>query len=530
MCGLCGGASTYLVDGEIEMIKQLMVLNRWRGSDSTGMFDYIANPKALKPKKKAPTPSPARYWKSPSDALTFAQGAFTDAAEYRWDKGRVQAIAVHCRAATKGEVSIKNAHPFYFSGDKAPLIGMHNGTIFGEFKHSKEHETDSEALYRNIYEYGIEETLENLASLYNVAYALVWMNLEDRAIYFLRNKERPLNYLQGTGSIYWASEKRMLAYAGGTFIKSQQAPDIREFQPGLLYKLPVGSVKLETINIKIPEKKGYVNVPFREDYFTEGAASRSPSSRGSSAPARSFVMPEGMQWVGMVYKKEDFIRGYNETTGWMANDTIERIEALGKEKNKTVWSVQDGVTGLYFTAFMFGVLTRKRVDAKLPWYNPDQPMTERTITPFQVPMTEPPPTGNVVPLRQSVLLPEPKEMPALPENLNRNNPDNPLFQKKGGGERLTHKYNNTRCTYDEYVRRLNVGCAWCNCHVPETEHIHWCNDHDWLCAQCSADAKDPNHGVHTIFKYHEVGNLIDDQFFDADGNIIEQTKKHNWMN
>lgn len=117
----------------------------------------------------------------------------------------------HCRAATQGAVSDKNAHPFQFG----TVTLTHNGTIP---KHSIESPkntlatTDSAMLTALLAEADVEkahEVFENTGG----AWAVVWYDERDGSLNFARNDERPLWFGSTPDNkiLTWASERWMLA-------------------------------------------------------------------------------------------------------------------------------------------------------------------------------------------------------------------------------------------------------------------------------------------------------------------------------
>lgn len=207
MCGLFGGISSVLSPADRSFLGDLMLLNSWRGKDSTGIMDYV--PLVSLPIKKKFSQN-YMTWKSIDEPYDFYREYWLDIAVERWMKSPAKIIAGHTRAATKGTVIRKNAHPFVHG----PIIGMHNGTITGEFENSKLFDTDSEAIYYNINKLGLKETIDDLGK-HSAAYALVWMNTQENTLNFLKNDKRPLHYArlgENGSTIYWSSEKEDLEY------------------------------------------------------------------------------------------------------------------------------------------------------------------------------------------------------------------------------------------------------------------------------------------------------------------------------
>lgn len=206
MCGICGAFSTSpLSEHELDKVRKLVVLNHWRGEDSTGAMWWNSPVTAAIDEK--PMKKDFGYMKRLEHPFYFEQITWEeDLKKKAWKENRPQAISVHCRAATIGAIKVKNAHPFHSQN----IIGMHNGTVSADFRNSKKFETDSEAIINNIAQLGIEDTIQDLP--YNAAYALVWMNMKDGTLNFLKNVSRPLHIYNQGSTIYWSSAAHDLEY------------------------------------------------------------------------------------------------------------------------------------------------------------------------------------------------------------------------------------------------------------------------------------------------------------------------------
>lgn len=197
MCGICGVISGNFTQPEEEMFKKLLFFNVFRGKDSTGVMRVLKNKREVEIKKSL----------NPSSAAIYMKG--DPISEILNEKGGVNALIGHCRAATKGEIKIENAHPFEFSN----VAGVHNGTIHKKFKGTENYGTDSEALYSLINDVGIEEALNEVQGYETPAYALCWYDKRDGLIRFIHNSQRPINF--------------GFAYAGSTLAFSSDIDTLR---------------------------------------------------------------------------------------------------------------------------------------------------------------------------------------------------------------------------------------------------------------------------------------------------------------
>lgn len=237
MCGLFGAASTILTHNERGNVRDLGILNQFRGVDSTGIV-YAAGSK--KSNKKS-------YYlqKQATDSTGFFLNPKITGPLMSQDK--VQAIIGHCRAATCGEITDENAHPY----EVGSIIGAHNGTIASLGKDGK---TDSYGLFEMIDEFGLTQTLQ---AHYNDAYALSFFNRETNQLNLIRNDKRPLWIAETAGTVYWSSEKEAL-----TFIASRNNLNfnkIRLLPVNVLFTLDIGTCtfKERFLDVEPPRSTEY---------------------------------------------------------------------------------------------------------------------------------------------------------------------------------------------------------------------------------------------------------------------------------
>jgi hypothetical protein len=197
MCGIVGIATNF-TNGfnykETDALRDMLFIDTLRGLDSTGVFgvDKHSNVEILK---------------EATHGLRFIH-----APEYKEFQGKLLSAGLfavgHNRAATRGEVTDKNAHPFWVD-DR--IILVHNGTVRGDHKKDlKDVEVDSEAIAHLLSE---EPDIEKAFKKINSAFALCWFDTRKHTLHLLRNSERPMWWVQGENNGYlWASEEHTLNY------------------------------------------------------------------------------------------------------------------------------------------------------------------------------------------------------------------------------------------------------------------------------------------------------------------------------
>lgn len=207
MCGLVGAVGQLVTDDRKALWK-LLQLDTVRGPHSTGVFTRKYNfGKNKKGKNKVDTYYLNKSLGTPWDWIVDHGDDFV--------RGLPQVDSHvyigHNRWATKGAINEDNAHPF----KQGNLVGVHNGTLtarsINKLDDHTEFETDSECVYHNISENGLEETYSRLEG----AWVLIWHDLAKNETYIIKNNQRPLwlAHTQDEKRLFWASEKWMLDVA-----------------------------------------------------------------------------------------------------------------------------------------------------------------------------------------------------------------------------------------------------------------------------------------------------------------------------
>lgn len=191
MCGIVGIAGN-LIHAHREGFEDMLRVCQVRGRDSTGVFKIGYNGISSWAKRVGP---PDYLLDSGAYTRTINSGNFP------------KVLVGHCRAKTMGAINEDNAHPFDFQN----VIGVHNGTLRAahSLDHYRDYEVDSQVLFRNINDKGVERVIPTLDD--EGAWALVFWDKTAQTINFLRNDKRPLwfTHTKDLKVMAWASEPWM---------------------------------------------------------------------------------------------------------------------------------------------------------------------------------------------------------------------------------------------------------------------------------------------------------------------------------
>jgi len=243
MCGHVGIAGA-LEHKDEATLKRLLLLDFFRGEDGTGFAQINRTASAGDVVKVGADPIELFHHEKFKKMLSAYQSSV---------------FMGHNRAATKGAKNRMNSHPFEFDH----IIGCHNGTLtpasFKELNEALEapNDVDSASVFESIANYGVDETLAMMQG----AWALVWFDLEEKTLNFLRNEQRPfwLGYSKLGDKIFWASEHEMITAAVSM---STSPSDMYNNEQGHQYwQLPVNTLYTFKIADIIANKTGMPPTP-----------------------------------------------------------------------------------------------------------------------------------------------------------------------------------------------------------------------------------------------------------------------------
>ena len=250
MCGIWGvfnkDQTSWTVKGDKDLAELMSVVSTSRGRHSSG-FCFI--PKLLTHSISRPEPKIIRSVGSPFSIFHNVEAS----KELNACNANASGIFGHNRHATRGSIKLSNAHPFV-EGD---WTLVHNGTLHGGVKLSKDVEVDSHALCHKIEDVGIKEALQTIDG----AFAIIAYNKAQGTVYFARNGQRPLYYYEHGNYSYVMSERLDLEYClrkSGRYLVNKdkgETGEITEFKEHVLYQLTEEGIK--DIDSVTPRVKSY---------------------------------------------------------------------------------------------------------------------------------------------------------------------------------------------------------------------------------------------------------------------------------
>jgi hypothetical protein len=261
-------------------LRELAWISGLRGTDGTGICQGLATKKNLK----------ITLEKAHHDVTYFLW--FHDNHKDGNDKilrdYSCNFIIGHVRAATRGNVTDANAHPF----DTGRYISAHNGTLHDKkYQHSAK--TDSEMMFEDVENRGLYSVLRDLES--SSAYSIVSFDKTSRELSFATNGKRPLvyAYLNHRRVFFWASEKRQLDFI---LAGVQDKSDVFKFTEDMIYTFrpdDVNAGKAPAWSIRKIKKP--VEVTLLGDSLLKG---RHPT--GPSSPVRPPVVTQTQNQTNII--------------------------------------------------------------------------------------------------------------------------------------------------------------------------------------------------------------------------------------
>jgi Glutamine amidotransferase domain len=541
MCGIAAAlAKNYLSEMETDRFRNLFFLNSFRGIHSSGVFDFTPTRKAALKDQEWPE---VTYLKKvlPSYRLAPAFCGENNATGGRWHKQRPKLIVGHARAATVGAVSEANAHPFV----KDKVIGVHNGTISGTFKGSKDFETDSEALIQLINDEGMVPAIERVTQeATTAAFALVVLNMDAKKLYVARNADRPLHVYSFAGTLYFSSAAKDLRYVmeptsqGQEVVKDLAAGERGTIDvnnvcicpPDRMLEFDLSAEAIDFTMTKLPVRKTWVPVydgwegyssysrRARPHQYTQDKGGLSTSPLRLNVPAhmqnwayRDFDQlgsadPEP-QWFKTIYSPvtdKFYTAGQARAIYWWAfKNPLEFCEKIRLQLAKFNNNPSETAAFIRFGAFSKQALKNIRNNRPTKYFH-QAPFVSGVLSPDAT-IVLPGKTfidNELYPLflksvrRQKDVAqpPEQKRLPFIPRKDPKEQQDVKTISYGNLGSNISFQ-----TSPEEYKNLLNKGCIWCSSELT-ADAVFWLSRNEPLCEVCQ-DAENGKAGFSCILHH-----------------------------
>ena len=313
ICGLVAVISPKVqTASENKIFKDMLVLDQLRGKDSTGMFSVDKTGVSI-----------AKSVATPTDFLQLSRVTSAIAG--------ASILVGHNRHATMGAVNANNAHPFQH--DNITLV--HNGTLDRAYK-LPQFDTDSESVcYQLAQCESWSDTTKYLESI-DGAFAFIWYDDVDEALYFIRNEERPLYCVMVQDTMYLASERGFLfAALERNNVSIKDLSVFTEVPVDTLHCVTVKNNKLE-VNTEVLKLKKF----YSQSYLWGGGLGQ--RSNGVSTTTNTSSRWQDDLYLELGLHSGDVVRG-----------SVERIEPYAGGVQGTV-HVRMNERGLDSKVIVFG--------------------------------------------------------------------------------------------------------------------------------------------------------------------------------
>lgn len=309
MCGIVGYISNndkLYMGVKDHFMRFALALDTLRGEDSTGLFTVT---KRFTVKSLRTT--------MPGDQFVQSKGYLK---KYKTGWAQIG----HNRAATRGEISIANTHPFTFG----PVTLVHNGTLKADGSNFDTYDksigvVDSMQIALALSERPANQAKEVLEQI-DGSFAIVWSDTRDESINMARNLDRPLHIcFNATKSIMWfmSDGHHLYSINKSLGIHEAKGQSIFEMDRNKILKFKKGSCVPEVIKYD----------PFVYSYYQQNVNSKKKTSvvtpiggkDNSSVPARQHLD----RWKAAKKKESSSVLTKSEIDG---NESSQKVTIQGR--------------------------------------------------------------------------------------------------------------------------------------------------------------------------------------------------------
>ena len=334
MCGHVGLFTSWtsgFLERDVKAFEEMLYIDALRGEDATGVCAIN-------------TFSGATVLKEAVHSAWFLYDKEYNEERKNWTKNG-KALLGHNRKATMGGRKDENAHPFMYD-DR--FVFFHNGTLHS-YKHLSDTDVDSDALGAHLTkcEGDVEKLSEALLKVHG-AYACVWYDAEKNTVYFLRNEQRPLQFIiTESGPIAYASEAWMAI--GPLSRAGLKIKEVKDIAVNTLYSIDLNDTTLVIKEQPLPKKVQASYIP------TLHTGSGMPLTKREAKT----IVGEFKSAAYIGFFPDEAVCAYTEKPSehevydWMVMGTNPEYEGVIFKciiKNKFKREIDDLLTGRYITS------------------------------------------------------------------------------------------------------------------------------------------------------------------------------------
>ena len=354
MCGLVAGIArtdSGFNNPDVSKFTNLLIADSIRGPDSTGVFGVNKYGNVEYHKEKG----------NPFELINSKE--YNEFRNQMYTSFRM--VVGHNRKATIGEITDKNAHPFA----EDHIILVHNGSLTTHKNLTDaDVEVDSHAITHAIAKEGYHKALANIQG----AFALIWYDVKDKAIRFVRNTQRPLWLMETSRNFWLVSEWEMASWILGREDNLAKDLTYQEVPPGIVHTVKLDDPK----NIVTEEVEFYKPPPVNTHYPVSLLKKPQPQPTGG---IKSQVRVGDIIVVNVItvveFKEGRKFRAYLKAKRIVGDDTPVYISVTEDELN---WYQESGEN--LFTCQVYRVTADTDVVSRIFANNLDEYEPEYDVT------------------------------------------------------------------------------------------------------------------------------------------------------
>jgi hypothetical protein len=356
MCGIVGCAGN-LNNVYLKVFRDMHLLDTVRGIDSSGLVAI--------PIMDADEPLVAKALGGPTNLWEYDQKNF----DKRGVLDKTPKIVIgHNRAATMGDLTEENAHPFSFGS----TCGVHNGTLhdWNDINPDKEFKIDSQALINSIDKVGIKKTWSSFMG----AATVVWYDGIKKTLNMARNEDRPMYICENVAKdvLFFASEPWMITQAAAlsnVALSKEDGHSMRYLRPHTHYEFLVTPISCKMGEINQLEKKSYrasshTSTGWVSPYEAHQKKMSSLNPPRKSEASSKSRLNEG--WASGTKVASKNTRGVNfKITGRLPSGYFTCKVLEGLLENNTVWLVPKTYAQIQFYLSLIGTVHTLQSEARM---------------------------------------------------------------------------------------------------------------------------------------------------------------------